>query len=183
MRHLFFATACALIVSAGTVATADNFAQGAAAFDRGDHQTAFAVWNELAEQDHPDALFNLAIMHLEGVGVTADPARSVDLFERAAGHGDPIAAYNLGELYAEGRGVDQDHAAAAEWYRQAAAHDHPEAMLKLSNLHTNGLGVDKDVGLALQLMEQAQETECLLGETEHNHHARLVELVIGGSPH
>ena len=180
MRYLVLSAVSALLVSAGTAAMAGDFAKGAEAFDRGDHQAALGVWNELAEQGHPDAQFNLAIMHFEGIGVAADPARAIDWFERAANQGDPIAAYNLGVIHAEGNGVEQDHALAVQWYRRAAEHDHPEAMLRLSYLYTNGLGVSQDVGQGLRLMEQAQETECLLGETEYNHHARLVELVTAG---
>lgn len=176
MRQLALAAASVLFLTTGG-ALGDTFSDGVVALEHGDHKTAAEIWMALAEGGHPDAQFNLAILYLDGAGVAADPATAAEWFRKAAAQGDPIAAYNLGLLYAEGRGVEQDFTVAAQWYETAVERDHHEAMLRLANLHTNGDGVEKDVGRALSLMQQAQETECLLGDTEDNHKPRHAMMI------
>jgi uncharacterized protein len=172
MRHRLLLGVSIFLLSAGT-AIAGMFDEGAAAFDGGQHEVALGHWAPLAEQGHMDAQFNLGIMYDQGIGVPEDSAAAAQWFEQAAAQGDPIAAFNLGLMYTEGRGVDQDFSQAARWYALAAEHEHPEAMERLSYLYAHGRGVDQDLGLAVRLSERAHEAECLLGEPEQNHAARL----------
>lgn len=52
---------------------------------------------------------------------TAEAARAVELFRRAAESGNPLAAYNLAYCYEHGLGVAPSVEQAIAWYRRSAA--------------------------------------------------------------
>lgn len=63
-----------------------------------DQPTAIAWLSMAAEQDNPDAIYNLAAMTLEGQGTAMDPARAIELLYRAAELESPEAFYLLGMI-------------------------------------------------------------------------------------
>ena len=58
-------------------------------------------------------------LYMEGAGVEQDLSKTVEWYEKSAGHGYANAMRILGDLYAEGNGVEQDMVKAREWYRKA----------------------------------------------------------------
>jgi hypothetical protein len=52
-------------------------------------------------------------------GVPKDLYKAVELYKRAAEHGDPKAAFNVGRMYFFGEGVALNMATAADWFRRA----------------------------------------------------------------
>ena len=50
----------------------EQFQQGLAAAEKGDHQTAFQFWKPLAEQGYASAQYNLGVMYANGYGVPQD---------------------------------------------------------------------------------------------------------------
>ncbi len=97
-----------------------RFAEGLAAYDAGDFETAVEAWRPLAEAGNPEAQVSLAEIYLNGLGVAADPALGAALYRRAAEAGDPVAQLNLGDLYARGFGVARDPVEALVWLELAA---------------------------------------------------------------
>ncbi|MDG1340039.1 MAG: sel1 repeat family protein [Paracoccaceae bacterium] len=67
----FLASAAIVFTLAGTV-QAQDFDKGWKAYEAGDYATALQQWRPLAEQGHPNAQFNLGVMHLKGQGVLQD---------------------------------------------------------------------------------------------------------------
>lgn len=93
------------------------------AFDlnyRGRYAEAFSLYQQLAEQGHAKAQFNLGVMYDQGQYVTQDYAEAVSWYLKAAEQGNTNAQYNLAVKYQAGQGVIQDHTKAAYWYRKAA---------------------------------------------------------------
>jgi TPR repeat protein len=78
-------------------------------------------FKKAAEQGHPDAQFNLAVMYLTGEGVPANLTESVQWMRKAADQGDPTAQFNLGMMYSSGKGVPKDPVQAYMWAGLAAA--------------------------------------------------------------
>lgn len=79
-------------------------------------EQANAWWAKAADQDDPEALFNLANAYRLGLGVTIDLNQAFALLLRAADFGLPAAHARLGLLYATGEGVAQDSIEACKWF-------------------------------------------------------------------
>ncbi len=93
------------------------------AFDlnyRGRYAEAFSLFQQLAEQGHAKAQFNLGVMYDQGQHVTQNHAEAVSWYLKAAEQGNTNAQYNLAVKYQAGQGVAQDQDKAAYWYRKAA---------------------------------------------------------------
>jgi TPR repeat protein len=63
----------------------------------------------------PNAQYRLALMNLNGFGVTPNPVEARKWFALAAAQGDPHAQRHLGILYAKGLGVKQNKILAYMW--------------------------------------------------------------------
>jgi TPR repeat protein len=101
--------------------------------------------------------------------VPADPARAVQLFQRAALAGDGIAAVHLGTMYESGDGLPKDPNKAFEWYARVAGRE-PDAAFKYASalLANPGLTTSPDHGAAIERLEFAasrghREAQRLLG--------------------
>lgn len=88
--------------------------------DRGRHQEAFSLYQQLADFGHAKAQFNLGVMYDQGQFVTQDYAQAVFWYLKAAEQGNANAQYNLAHKYKVGQGVIKDDTKAAYWYRRAA---------------------------------------------------------------
>jgi len=88
--------------------------------DRGRYAEAFSLYQQLADQGHAKAQFNLGVMYDRGQYVTQDYAQAVSWYLKAAEQGNANAQYNLALKYQMGQGVIQDDTKAAYWYRKAA---------------------------------------------------------------
>lgn len=81
---------------------------------------------ERAGQDDPEALYRLAMLHIDGDGVPEDNELAAALLFRAA---------------------RQDHAAALRWFRLSAAQDYPYARQALEALSA---GAENAVGRPIE---------------------------------
>ncbi len=88
--------------------------------DRGRHEEAFSIYQQLANQGHAKAQFNLGVMYDRGQHVAQDYAQAVSWYQKAAEQGNTNAQYNLALKYQMGQGVIKDDTQAAYWYRKAA---------------------------------------------------------------
>jgi uncharacterized protein len=102
-------------------AGAADFETGLAAYEKGDFTTAAKEWQPLAEDGHPAAQFNLALLYHDGRGVPQDFRTAFRWFERAANQGYSRAQLNLGALYGVGKGVKRDYVEAYRWLSLCAA--------------------------------------------------------------
>ena len=85
-------------------------------------------WYRLAaDQDKPDAQYNLGLMYLKGQGVSQDHEKGIDLIERASEKDHPAALYHLGLVYDLGDGVEPDDEYSNWNYEIAAENGHSGA--------------------------------------------------------
>ena len=117
MKRLVLTFAILIVLAAPAWA---GFAEGPAAYKRGDYETALREFRLLAEQGDAAAQYNLGLMYINGWGVPQDHAEAVKWFRKAANQGFAIAQTYLGFMYFKGEGVPQDYAEAVRWYRRAA---------------------------------------------------------------
>src|SRR5581483_6448304 len=125
-----------------------DYAAGFAAYDRGDHVTAFKEWKQSAEQGDAKSQYELALLYQDGVGTRKDIAEAIKWYREAAARGLAPAQNNLGVLYSKGLGVAQDHAEAAKWYYKAAKGGSLEALFSLGLAFEKGRGVEQDYNVA-----------------------------------
>jgi TPR repeat protein len=119
VRSIFLVVA--LVLSSGSVATAQDFDKGLVAYNAGDFVTALEEWRPLAEQGDAAAQYNLGWMYENGNGVLQDYAEAVRWYRLAAEQGNARAQTNLGGKYEFGSGVLQDNVKAHMWYNIGAA--------------------------------------------------------------
>ncbi len=131
------AIALALLAVLGAApgsARAQEFSQAVEAFDRGDHESAWFMFWELAQKGDSLSQFNLGQMYRLGLGVPTDLVQSRRWYEAAAQQGHPRAQFSLGVFYEFGHGVSRDTARARTWYQRAAAQNLDQAREALARL-------------------------------------------------
>ncbi len=112
------AFALGLVLALASPAEA-GFADGVAAYDRGDYARAFREFRKAAEHDDATAKAVLGHMYATGQGVERDMASAVKWYRRAAEQGVVSAQNTLAQLYAGGRGVAADYVRAHLWFAVA----------------------------------------------------------------
>src|SRR5271157_5009993 len=105
-------TGCALFA-------ADTSA-GLRAFQEGDYKTALREFKAGAEQGQANAQYNLAVLYLQGLGVTKDTDEAFRLFRLAADQGHAQAEFRVGEMREKGWGAAPSFADAQRWYEMSA---------------------------------------------------------------
>jgi TPR repeat protein len=109
-----------------------------------------------ASQGHVMAMYNLAVCHHQGRGVTINETEAVAWYKQAALAGHPLAMTNYGYMMKFGKGVQQKNSSeAAVWFLKAALQQVPTAMFQLAHLHGAGDGVDRNLTVAEHWLELA----------------------------
>jgi len=88
-----------------------------------------------AEAELPTALYLLAVLTEQEVGVTRDPAVAAELYHHAAERGQRSAQLRWGLALMEGRDVEQDLVLGESWLRRAALAGDPEAAALVGDLY------------------------------------------------
>jgi len=110
-----------------------------------------------AEQNDPQAQFDLGFEYEQGIGVEKNYAEAVKWYRKAAEQNFAPAQYNLGACYLSGEGVSKDYAEAVKWFRKAAAQNLASAQAMLGTCYANGQGVPKDYAEAVNWSRKAAE--------------------------
>lgn len=97
-----------------------GYAEGKAAFDDGDYETAYQEFQSLAERENINAQYYLGILYRNGWGVLQDDSEAARWLRYAAFQGQVEAQYTMGYMYQHGQGVTKDIVEAKRWYRMAA---------------------------------------------------------------
>jgi TPR repeat protein len=139
MRKLILA---ALFATAATAAFAGPFENGAAAFKRGDYQTAMQEWRGLTSD--PTVQNNFGIMYKDGKGVPRDYGTAVQWFSRSAAGGSSLGQNNLGGMYRDGLGVQRDYSRAITFFRAAAQQGNAGGQVNLGLMLMQGQGARPD---------------------------------------
>jgi TPR repeat protein len=158
MRQAMLLVACLVLSACATnigSKRVSSFDEGVVAYDAGDFATAYRIWDELAREDDPAAMRNVAQLLRQGRGVEKDSKRAFRLYTEAAEKGLVTAMANLGDMYLAGEGTERNPQAAAAWYARAASAGLFVAQWKLAEMYENGTGVPVDKDRAQALLEHA----------------------------
>lgn len=137
------------------------FEEGVSAYESKAYPKAYYHFEEAAKEKNPDAMVNLAIMHMKGVGCERDMNSAKEWFEQAATFENMHAMMNLAHFYEKGLDGSADSDKALEYYRQAADKGFVEAQLKAGMLFREKGKIAKSmqylIAAAHNNHEQAQE--------------------------
>ena len=106
---------------------------------KGSYETAAKWFEEASYNGIANARYNLGVLYQQGLGVSKDEAKAVQLYKAASYLQHPEAQYNLGIAYIEGVGVDHDIRHAAYYFERAADNNVTEAAYNLGLIYENGL--------------------------------------------
>jgi len=120
-----------LILVGGIGATIHYFTQRAdnafTAMARGQYKLARHFYEDEVKAGSPQAMNQLANLHLLGLGTLADHKAAAQLYLDASSAGFAAAQLNLGHLFRQGMGVPQDPVRAFGWYAMSDIHGSPWA--------------------------------------------------------
>lgn len=99
-----------------------------------------ALWfREAADNGVSNAMYNLGVLHHQGLGMPKDMDKALYWYREAAKMGHPEAQYNLGIAHIEGIGTDYDPKIASTFFERAANNGVMEAAYNLGLVYENGL--------------------------------------------
>ena len=108
-----------------------GYAEGKAAFDKSDYETAFEAFRPLAMDENSNAQYHLGLFYRNGWGVPQDDSEAARWLRLAAYQGHVEAQYILGYMYEHGQGLSKDLIEAKNWYRMAASQGDTDAQHNL----------------------------------------------------
>jgi len=108
---------------------ADKFDEALKAYGVKKYTEAYALFEQIAQQDS-NAMVNLALMDMQGLGCEKNLKRALSWFEKAALDNNLKALYNLGTFYEKGMEGSIDNDKALEYYTKGANLGHADSQLK-----------------------------------------------------
>jgi TPR repeat protein len=114
-------------------------------------------YRKAANEGDADAQLSLALMYVQGEGVSQDVLEAYKLFSLAAAQGNACAAYNLGMMHKKGMGCLKNFEEAAKWIQKAAESGFKPALCQMGILYDDGQGVPKDAKKAIEWYRKAAE--------------------------
>jgi len=123
---------------------AEDFNQALKAEAEGRLTDAVALYQQAANQNLPQAQYQIGFMYYAGDGIQRNDAMAAAWLKKAADQGLAEAQHMMGILCSEGRGVPQSFVLAAQWYTKAAEQQFSQAQYYLAYLYVVGQGVAAD---------------------------------------
>ena len=117
---------------------------GIAAFEAKHFAAAIRFLSPLAAAGEVEALYRMAIMAQNGLGMVADSGMALAYMTTAAEAGHALAQHGLGFMYMEGEGVSPDGGRAVHWFTRAAEQGLQGSMTTLGMMYREGRGVPAD---------------------------------------
>nr|XP_025960975.1 LRP2-binding protein [Dromaius novaehollandiae] len=112
------------------------FLKGQLYYEEGWYEEALIQFEKIRDTDF-QAMYQLGVMHYDGVGTKEDPEKGVEYMKKIINSDSPearhlkfAAAYNLGRAYYEGCGVKQSTEEAERLWLIAADDGNPKASIK-----------------------------------------------------
>jgi len=110
-----------------------------------DDSKAVEYYTVASEAKQPYALFNLAILYMNGLcGLQHDQFKAHDLHMEAATREVVPSMYEVALMLERGLGCNQNYSEAAFWYEEGAKRGHLESFNNLGALYKEGHGVPQD---------------------------------------
>jgi len=158
-----------------------QFDKAVLAYESKDYNEAYGLFKTIADEN-PNAMVNLAMMHMKGTGCERDNGIAFSLFEKAAKKGNNNALNSLAIFYEKGIHGDSNPEKALEYYTKAADIGNINAQLKAGMLFRQKGDIKQSMRYLITAAhnnnEQAQEIITFVSNasiaTERNNEFRLL---------
>jgi TPR repeat protein len=153
--HQLYAQSAAAGCPEGSLGYALSLARHAT--DDAARHEVFEHLRHAADAGLPTAIYLLATLTENGVGVASDPRAAAQLYHAAAEKGHRAAQTRWGLKLLEGRDADQDRVAGESWLRRAALAGDAEAAVLVGNLYTQSSPLPPNYSEAANWYRRAAE--------------------------
>ncbi len=178
MLRVLITLLCLLPFSSHT----DQFSDAVGAYANADFEKAYQLWNLLAENGNPGAMFDLGVLYWEGQGIAQNRSLAIQWWQRAAENNIAAAQYNLGLVYFLGEEVTTDTEKALALVQLAAEqqHDYARQILPaLKNTVVETIEPKSDERLYAYSGANAGETSATIYSKDSTNAAVLGSLGVG----
>ncbi len=133
----------------------DYYALAIQKLDRNEYREAIDSFEQAGKQGNSKALYNLGVMHLNGIGMMEDKTVALDYFQKAARYGSAEAQFQAGYMFANGISTEKDTDKAVEYYKMASENGLNMAMNNLARIYTDSQEPFRNYAEALKLLQEA----------------------------
>ena len=112
----------------------ETFNKAIIAYETKEYHEAYELFESVADEN-PNAMVNLAFMHLNGIGCKKNNDSALAWFTKAASHGSAQAMHSLGTFFEKGMHGMIEEDRAFEYYKKAAENGHVDSQLKVGLLY------------------------------------------------
>lgn len=133
----------------------DYYALAIQKLDRNEYRQAIDAFEQAGKQGNSKALYNLGVMHLNGIGMMEDKTVALDYFQKAARYGSAEAQFQAGYMFANGINTEKDIDKAVEYYEMASENGLSMAMNNLAQIYTDSPEPLRNHAEALKLLREA----------------------------
>jgi len=102
------------------VAACSDYQRARSAYEGGDYQKAFGLFEKLSKSGDTRAEYDLSKMYLQGIGTKQDVGQGWFWMIKSADHGNTMAMVELGGRYEYGVYLERDETQAVFWFKKAA---------------------------------------------------------------
>ncbi|MGI9259011.1 MAG: tetratricopeptide repeat protein [Gammaproteobacteria bacterium] len=145
----------ALLLTLVTSQAQAGLAEGYAAYERGEFESAYAELLPVAEAGDVNAAYYLGLLYWEGQGVDKNVDNALVWLNDAAERGHTGAQLTVALAHERGQGVQQNYHVGAEWMMEAARGGNADAQYLLGVRYRDGRGVVQDHREALRWIERS----------------------------
>lgn len=135
----------------------DHFYIGLDAYKAEDYKKALQEWELAAAENNSAAMFNLAILYGNGMGVEKSREKRAEWMQKSAEYGNLQAQHQLAKIYQLGDGVPSDSVQQWKWHRRAAEAGYMQAMEDMARGYYYGSIGQKDYVLAMDWAQKAKD--------------------------
>jgi len=158
-----------------------KFDEAVLAYESKHYNEAYGLFKTIADEN-PNAMVNLAMMHMKGAGCEQNNNVAFSLFEKAAQKGNNNALNSLGIFYEKGINGTTDADKALEYYTKAADIGNINAQLKAGMIYRQNGNIKQSMRYLITAAhnnnEQAQEIITFVSNsdiaTDRNNEFRLL---------
>ena len=127
-KYLIVTTSLMLAASIAYAERLESLSEGQKAFNRGDYAKALQLWQQLADNDQPEAQVFVGLAYANGWGVKKNLEEASNWYMRAAENNSPSGQFLLGLHYVT-TGVNQyDVRVGIKWLKRAADNGDKQAI-------------------------------------------------------
>ena len=127
-----------LLATTPLLVQADRLEEGRTAIGTGNYAKAHELLEPLAEAGDAVAQNAMGVLYIQGWGVSADPERAAQYFQRSAEQGNIKGTMNLADAYRTGKGVKQSCEKAKGLLTPIARGGLAKAQVVLGSIYDNG---------------------------------------------